>query len=103
MSVSSGLARTGSIAAAQYATVFVVDSTSDLGDSNTADGLCQNTTLPSGAQCTLRAAIQQANAIVEAATTRLPRASGHHARCGGLPSIHRYGHDLSLQLRRSDG
>ncbi len=43
---------------------ITVDSTSDLGDSSSADGVCQNTTLPAGARCTLRAAIQQANATV---------------------------------------
>ena len=57
-----------SSAAVAASSAFVVDSTSDVGDSNSADGLCQNVTLPSGAQCTLRAAIQQANAIVDGAT-----------------------------------
>ncbi|MBL1134570.1 MAG: DUF11 domain-containing protein [Chloroflexi bacterium] len=41
------------------AAIFVVDSTADLPDANTGDGLCQT---PIGT-CTLRAAIQQANAL----------------------------------------
>ncbi len=42
-----------------YAAVFVVDSTANLPDADTSDGLCQT---PIGT-CTLRAAIQQANAL----------------------------------------
>ncbi|MCQ3929406.1 MAG: hypothetical protein DPW16_03020 [Chloroflexi bacterium] len=42
-----------------HAAIFVVDSTADLPDANTGDGLCQT---PIGT-CTLRAAIQQANAL----------------------------------------
>ncbi|RMF51195.1 MAG: DUF11 domain-containing protein, partial [Anaerolineae bacterium] len=41
------------------ARAFVVNSTGDGADSNTADGACDN----GGGNCTLRAAIQQANAI----------------------------------------
>jgi CSLREA domain-containing protein len=41
------------------AATFVVNSTADAGDANTADGVCQTAT---PGQCTLRAAIQQANA-----------------------------------------
>ncbi len=42
-----------------HAAIFVVDSIADLPDANTGDGLCQT---PIGT-CTLRAAIQQANAL----------------------------------------
>ena len=38
---------------------FVVNHTGDASDANTADGICQTAT---AGQCTLRAAIQQANA-----------------------------------------
>jgi CSLREA domain-containing protein len=47
---------------ARGAVTFVVDSTGDAGDSNTSDGICDDGT---GA-CTLRAAIQQANATAGA-------------------------------------
>ena len=38
---------------------FTVNSTADAGDANTGDGVCATT----GGVCTLRAAIQQANAL----------------------------------------
>ncbi len=41
------------------AAVFTVDSTGDVGDSNTADGVCDDGT----GSCTLRAAIEQANGL----------------------------------------
>lgn len=41
------------------AAVFVVNSTADAADANTADGICQTAAV---GQCTLRAAIEQANA-----------------------------------------
>lgn len=44
---------------------FVVNSTDDEGDANTSDGICQTTTI---GECTLRAAVEQANAIVGADT-----------------------------------
>ncbi len=46
-------------------TTFVVDSTGDGGDSNTADGFCND----GSGHCTLRAAIQQANATATGTDT----------------------------------
>jgi CSLREA domain-containing protein len=50
------------------ATIFVVDSTADTTDANTADGVCA----AAGGGCTLRAAIVQANALMGADTITLP-------------------------------
>src|SRR5215208_683888 len=44
--------------AARAATTFTVNSTGDAADSNTADGACDD----GAGNCTLRAAVQQANA-----------------------------------------
>lgn len=56
---------------------FTVDSTGDGGDSNTADGVCDD----GSGNCTLRAAIELANAIVRsvaalASSLANPRGSG---------------------------
>lgn len=50
--------------------VFTVNSTDDLVDAIIGDGLCE--TVPSNNQCTLRAAIQEANARIGADTINLP-------------------------------
>ncbi|MBX3292304.1 MAG: CSLREA domain-containing protein [Acidobacteria bacterium] len=47
---------------AQCLTAIVVNTTGDEPDENTADGVCDIDTSNSGLQCTLRAAIEQANA-----------------------------------------
>ncbi len=55
---------------ARAATTFTVNSTADLGDKSSADGLCDTGrfVLGAGPECTLRAAIQQANAASGADT-----------------------------------
>ena len=57
-----------SVVSRAQAASFVVDSTADANDANTADGICSAT---SGG-CTLRAAIVQANALMGADTITLP-------------------------------
>src|SRR5687768_15283081 len=47
---------------------FAVNQTSDASDENLADGVCDINSLVSGDQCTLRAAIEQANATSGADT-----------------------------------
>ncbi|MDZ7733642.1 MAG: CSLREA domain-containing protein [Acidimicrobiia bacterium] len=47
-------------------TEFVVDSTADIGDASPGDGECATTT---AGECTLRAAVEEANALVGTATT----------------------------------
>jgi trimeric autotransporter adhesin len=49
-------------------TSFTVNQTSDASDENLADGVCDINSLVSGDQCTLRAAIEQANATSGADT-----------------------------------
>ena len=74
----------GAIATA--AVSFVVDSIGDAPDVNTADGLCADT----AGQCTLRAAIQQANATPGADTIMfsIPGAAPHTIQPGSsLPTI----------------
>ncbi len=51
------------------ATNFVVNSTADKGDANPRDGLCETST---SGECTLRAAIQQANALEGSDTISIP-------------------------------
>ena len=53
---------------ASASTTFVVTETGDLPDASTGDSLCDTDILESGDQCTLRAAIQQADATVGADT-----------------------------------
>jgi len=65
----AGSASTGPVA---FAATFVVNSTGDSADSNTADGVCDDGT---GA-CTLRAAIQQANASAGPDTINFSIGSG---------------------------
>lgn len=54
--------------ASAHAATFTVTSTSDSVDANTADGTCAD----SGGNCTLRAAVQQANASAGADTIQVP-------------------------------
>ena len=58
--------------AAVFASTFTVNSTADLGDTGAADGLC----VTSDGQCTLRAAIQQANATPDADTVAFAIGAG---------------------------
>ena len=55
---------------ARAATPFVVDRTTNEADRNPDDGRCDSTPAADGDQCTLRAAIQQANATPGADTIR---------------------------------
>src|SRR5262245_13896892 len=66
-------------AAPAAAAPFTVDSTADAGDANTADGVCNDGT---GA-CTLRAAIDQANASTGADVISLPAGTYHLAGAAG--------------------
>lgn len=52
----------GALAISASALTFTVNSTANTGDANTADNLCDVDLSTGGDQCTLRAAIQQANA-----------------------------------------
>ncbi len=60
-------------ARAAGAATFTVDSTADIADQTPADALCKT---PAGA-CTLRAAVQQANALADTDTILVP--NGHYA------------------------
>jgi RHS repeat-associated protein/CSLREA domain-containing protein len=67
-------------------TTFIVNSTEDEGDTNTADGLCKT----ASNVCTLRAAIQQANTTIDSDTIRfnLPGTGPYIITPGSaLPSI----------------
>jgi CSLREA domain-containing protein len=56
-----------------HAASFTVNSQTDAVDANPGDGFCATTSLPSeGVRCTLRAAIQEANAQSGADTIQLP-------------------------------
>jgi len=54
------------------ADTFTVNTTVDRSDADAADGVCDVDPTTPGAQCTLRAAIQQANAIAGPSTIELP-------------------------------
>jgi hypothetical protein len=56
--------------------VLVVNETGDQGDANTGDGLCDRDAGTAGNQCTLRAAIQQANTIAGTDTIQFSIGSG---------------------------
>ena len=64
MTVASMMAATP----AQASTTFIVNSTADAPDASTASNTCDTDVFVSGDQCTLRAAIQQANATIGADT-----------------------------------
>jgi hypothetical protein len=64
--VVAGIMLVGFSSPAHASTTFTVNSTANFSDANTADGVCD--ALVSGGQCTLRAAIQQANATSGADT-----------------------------------
>jgi CSLREA domain-containing protein len=67
VSVTSALLQL-SMAPARAATTFTVDSTADAVDANIGDGACA----ASGGACTLRAAIQESNALAGPDTVNLP-------------------------------
>jgi CSLREA domain-containing protein len=71
MSLLVGLAIACVHIAGASASTFTVDSAADAGDSNTGDGLCDDGT----GHCTLRAAIQQADASGGANTINVPAGS----------------------------
>jgi len=54
--------------AASFAAVFTVDSTADVADANPGDGVCATATM----QCTLRAAVQEANTLGGTNTVNVP-------------------------------
>ena len=58
IAVGSGIVLLVSLGAEASPATFTVDSTGDGGDSNTTDGVCDD----GSGNCTLRAAIEQANA-----------------------------------------
>ncbi|MDQ5838952.1 MAG: CSLREA domain-containing protein, partial [Acidobacteriota bacterium] len=68
--------------AAHAATIFTVNSTGDGADSNPNDGVCND----GAGNCTLRAAIQQANATVGAETINFS-VTGTINLTGALPNI----------------
>jgi len=69
LTISGGLAVTGPrLAASQSRIGFVVNSTSDLSDAAPGDGLCSTPV----ATCTLRAAVEESNALPGADTITLP-------------------------------
>ena len=70
--VAAALCVAGAGAQAAHATDFVVDSTADVPDAKTGDHMCRTDT----ATCTLRAAVQEANADGGANTIFLP--PGHY-------------------------
>ena len=68
------------VPATASAATYTVDSTADLPDRNTGDGVCKDITDPeANAKCTLRAAIMQANANPGADTIAFDIGAGHVA------------------------
>ena len=61
-----------------YASTFVVDSTADTADANPGDGACGD----SSGNCSLRAAISEANALAGADTITLPAGTYTLTRAG---------------------
>jgi hypothetical protein len=59
-------------AGAASAATFTVTTTADVVDTNVGDGLCDTDAVTAGEQCTLRAAVQEANAGSTADTIDLP-------------------------------
>src|SRR4030065_2429571 len=58
------------LAGTSRAATFTVNSTADAVDANPGDGVCE--TAPGNGVCTLRAAVQEANALPGADTINLP-------------------------------
>lgn len=71
-----GLAQAGQVYAAPGA-IFTVNQTADLPDANVNDGRCDTSLTSAGDQCSLRAAIQQANRTVVADTIRFVSTAQH--------------------------
>lgn len=69
------------VAAPAYGANFTVDSTADTPDATPGDGVCAS----SAGSCTLRASIDEANALVGADTVSLP--SGKYLLWGGMLAI----------------
>jgi len=67
------------VAAPGHAATFVVDTTADTVDADTSDGICRD----SGGACSLRAAIQQANALAGDDTIQLSAATYALSIAGG--------------------
>ncbi len=64
-----------SVVSPLLAATFTVNSTSDVGDNNAGDGVCND----GGGNCTLRAAIEESNALVGADNIHFNIAGG--GRC----------------------
>src|SRR4051812_18327090 len=65
-----GLCLAGGVVATRAGTTFTVNSTTDAVDAIPGDGVCE--TAPSNGLCTLRAAIQETNALAGADTLNVP-------------------------------
>ena len=79
---TAGAAALLALAVAAHAATFAVDDAGEASDADTGDGVCAT----AGAVCTLRAAIEQANALDGAAhTINLP--TGTYVQSATLPSI----------------
>lgn len=76
-------------AAAAVRAAFVVNSVGDLGDASLADGLCDSDLVSAGLQCTLRAALEQANSTSGADTISFAIGSGPATiePSGPLPAV----------------
>lgn len=61
---------TASVTAANH--TFTVNSTADVNDANAGDGICDSDLAAEGEQCTLRAAISEANAAGDMVTITIP-------------------------------
>lgn len=75
---------------ANAAAVFTVNTNGDGSDQDTADNVCDVDTATAGLQCSLRAAIQQANVLAGADTVQfnIPGAGAHRIKpASQLPSI----------------
>ena len=70
LAVFVALALLGALAQPSGAATFTVNSTADFVDANPGNGVCE--TAPGNGVCTLRAAIQEANALAGADTIILP-------------------------------
>jgi CSLREA domain-containing protein len=77
------LLSTAAVSTSQAA-IFVVDTTTDAVDAAAGDGTCATT----AATCSLRAAVQEANALAGADTIELP-AGTYVLTLGGLPRMPR--------------
>lgn len=80
-------------------TVFIVNTTQDAVDANPGDGVCDTDTETPGEQCSLRAAIQEANALGGAVTILVPPGVYRLTRRGAGESAGATGDlDVSTQI-----